>query len=123
MVTILTAVLAAAAGAAVITGLLGLFAAVITGLLGLFAGVHLERERSREWARKEAWAYKRQTYEETFNVLTENVWWLQASALAGDAILLKRTYEKQDEQSRKLSGLLCRMKVFLNEDAQKAIDD
>jgi len=107
--------------AAAVTGLLGLFAVTVAGLLGLFAGVHLERERSKEWAKKERWAYKRETYEEAFDLLAEIVWWLpeQHEQLPDH---MERD-KQRDKQMRKLSGLLFRMRVFLNEEARQAIED
>jgi len=106
--------------AAAVTGLLGLFAVTAAGLIGLFAGVHLERERSQEWARKEGWAYKRQTYEETFNLLGELAWWLVWEE--GDKNAPANQVEEIDKRSQKLFGLLFRMQVFLNEEARKAVD-
>jgi len=117
MVTILAAVAAAA-----VTGLIGLFAVTAAGLIGLFAGVRLEHERSQEWAKKEGWAYKRQTYEETFNLLGEITWWLGQIEIedAPESLVNQNQIKKR---SQKLSGLLYRMEVFLNEEARKAVDD
>jgi len=45
-----------------------LVVAVITTLVGsiggYFVGVHLERQRTQEWARKERWSFKRSLYED-----------------------------------------------------------
>lgn len=76
--------------------------------------------RSQEWARKEAWAYKRQTYEETFNLIGEITWWLAWDESQNEPA---NQQEELDKRSRKLKGLLFRMEVFLNEEARKAVDN
>ena len=116
--------LLAAVAVAAVTGLLGILAAAVTGLLGLAAGAYLEHVRSKEWAKKEAWAYKRQTYEETFNLLGEILWWLAWEETWEERENASTNLEEElAQRSRKLLGLLFRMEVFLNEEARKAVDD